>query len=150
MAQKHRTSSALRHALCGAAIASAGFAAVVVAAGPAQAASSPTVVGQKYSDAKGALAGAGYHIVVSTTVGDELARDDCVVTHQQDRTVPPPENTGASATKQTLLSLNCDAAVASATKPGNSLASPEGRAAEAAAKAAKASATATPSPSPKP
>ncbi len=104
------------------------------------------MVGQKYSDAKGALASAGYSIVISTTVGDEQSRDDCVVTHQQDRTVPPPENTGASATKQTLLSLNCDAAVASATKPGNSLASPEGRAAAA---AAKASATATPSPSPK-
>lgn len=133
--------------LRGAAIASAAVVAVLVAAGPAQAASSPTVVGQKYSDAKGALAGAGYTIVVSTTVGDELVRDDCVVTHQQDRTVPPPENTGASATKQTLLSLNCDAAVASATKPGNSLASPEGRAAAA---AAKASATATPSSSPSP
>lgn len=133
--------------LRGAAIASAAVVAVLVAAGPAQAASSPTVVGQKYSDAKGALAGAGYTIVVSTTVGDDLVRDDCVVTHQQDRTVPPPENTGASATKQTLLSLNCDAAVASATKPGNSLASPEGRAAAA---AAKASATATPSSSPSP
>ena len=56
--------------LRGAAIASAAVAAVLVAAGPAQAASSPTVVGQKYSDAKGALAGAGYTIVVSTTVGD--------------------------------------------------------------------------------
>src|SRR6201991_3169875 len=131
--------------LCGVAIASAAVAAVLVAAGPAQAASSPTVVGQKYSDAKGALASAGYSIVISTTVGDEQARDDCVVTHQQDRTVPPPENTGASATKQTLLSLDCDAAVASATKAGNSLASPQGRAAAA---AAKASATPAPPPSP--
>jgi hypothetical protein len=143
--QKHRPAATVRHALCGAAIASAAICAVV-AAGPAQAASSPAVVGQKYSDATGALASAGYSVVVSTTVGDELARDDCVVTHQQDRTVPPPENTSASPTKQTLLSLNCDAAVASATKPGNSLASPEGRAAAA---AAKASATATPSPSAK-
>ncbi len=107
------------------------------------------MVGQKYSDAKGALAGAGYSIIVSTTVGDEFARDDCVVTHQQDRTVPPPENTGASPTKQTLLSLNCDAAVASKTEAGNSLASPEGRAAAAAAAAAKASAAAAPPPSAK-
>lgn len=141
--QKHRTPLTLRHALGGAAIASVALAAAVVAAGPAQAASSPNVVGQKYADATGALAGAGYGIIVSTTTGDELSRDDCIVTHQQDRTVPPPENTDASATKQTLLSLNCDAAVASATKSGNSLASPEGRAAEA---AAKASATAAPPP----
>jgi hypothetical protein len=146
-AHKHRSSSmSVRYALSSAAIASAALVGVIIAAWPAQAASSPTVVGQKYSDAKGALAGAGYSIVVSTTVGDQLARDDCVVTHQQDRTVPPPENTSAAPTKQTLLSLNCDDAVASTTKPGNSLASPEGRAAAA---AAKASATATPSPSPK-
>src|ERR1700709_1972013 len=95
-ALKHRTSSTLQRAMCGVAIGSAAIAAVLVAPGPAAAASAPTVVGQKYSDAKGALASAGYSIVVSTTVGDESARDDCVVTHQQDRTVPPPENTGAS------------------------------------------------------
>jgi hypothetical protein len=140
-AQDYRTNR--RRVLCGCAITSAAIAVIVVTATPAQAASSPTVVGQKYSDAKGALATAGYSVVVSTTVGDEQSRDDCVVTHQEDRTVPPPENTSASPTKQTLLSLNCDAAVASASKPGNSLASPEGRAAAA---AAKASATPTPAP----
>jgi hypothetical protein len=131
--------------LCGLAAAFAGVAAVVAVASPAQAASSPSVVGQKYSDAKGALASAGYTEVVETTVGDQLQRDDCIVSRQQDRTVPPPENTSAAPTKQTMLSLNCDAAVASATKPGNSLASPAGAAAAA---AAKASATATPSPTP--
>lgn len=123
--------------------ASAGVAAAVVIAAPAQAASSPSVVGQKCSDAKGALAGAGYTEVVETTVGDQIQRDDCIVTHQQDRIVPPPENTSAAPTKQTMLSLNCDAALASATKPGNSLESPAGAAAAAAAKA-----TATPSPTP--
>jgi hypothetical protein len=137
-----RTSS---RGLCGLAAAFAGIAAVVAVASPAQAASSPSVVGQKYSDAKGALASAGYTEVVETTVGDQLQRDDCIVSRQQDRTVPPPENTSAAPTKQTMLSLNCDAAVASATKPGNSLASPAGAAAAA---AAKASATATPSPTP--
>ncbi len=131
--------------------ASAGVAAVVVVAAPAEAASSPSVVGQKYSDARGTLASAGYTEVVETTVGDQIQRDDCIVTHQQDRTLPPPENTSASPTKQTMLSLNCDAALASATKPGNSLASPAGAAAAkalAAAAAAKASAGATPSPTP--
>ncbi len=51
--------------------------------------------------------------------------------------MPPPENTGASATNQTLLALNCDAQLASAKAPGNSLASPQGQAAAASA-AAKA------------
>jgi hypothetical protein len=44
-----------------------------------------------------------------------------------------------------LVSLNCDSGEASATKPGFSAASPEGKAAAAAAAAAAASATPTPS-----
>jgi hypothetical protein len=137
----------LRHPFAlGSAISSSVIAAIAITAVPAYAATSPTVVGKKYSDAKGALSTAGYSVVISTTVGDQLARDDCTVTRQQDRTVPPPENTGASATKQTLLSLNCDAAVASATKPGNSLGSPAGAAAAAAAKASATATLAPPSP----
>jgi len=116
-------------------VAVASATAIGVGAGVAQAASSPNVVGQKYSDARGTLSGAGYTIVVSTTVGDQVSWPDCVVTHQEDRSVPPPENTAASPTNQTLLSLNCDAQVASATAPGNSLASPAGRAAAASAAA---------------
>ena len=118
-------------------------AATVLGTGVAEAASSPNVVGQKYSDARGALSGAGYAIVVSNTIGDQVAWPDCIVTHQQDRSVPPPENTGASATNQTLLALNCDAQLASAKTPGNSLASPAGQAAAASA-AAKAPADTAP------
>lgn len=108
------------------------------AAGSAHAASSPQVVGQKYSDAESALKGAGSSVVVSTTVGDETDRSNCIVTHQQDRSVPPPENTSAAATREALLTLNCDAMLATATKPGNSLASPAGAAEAKAEKAEKA------------
>ena len=120
----------------------AAVAAMIVFGGVvAQAASQPNVVGQKYSDATSALSSAGLAVVVSTTVGDTVDRSNCIVTHQQGRTEPAPENTSASAVNQVLLSLNCGAPVASATSSGNSLASPEGRAAAAAA------ATATPAPS---
>lgn len=101
-------------------------------AGIASAQASPNVLGQKYADASSALSSAGYTAVVSVTVGDHLHWPDCVVVHQQDRTAQPPANSGGSGTKQTLVSLNCDAAVASAVEPGNSLGSPEGRAAKAA------------------
>ncbi|HVQ89296.1 MAG TPA: hypothetical protein VMT88_14055 [Actinomycetes bacterium] len=107
----------------------------------AHAASQPDVVGQKYSDAAGQLSTAGLSVVVSTTVGDSVARPNCIVTRQESRTEAPPENTSASPVSQVLVSLNCGAPVASATSPGNSLASPEGRAAAAAA------ATAAPAPS---
>jgi hypothetical protein len=141
-----RTNQTMKQILIGLAFTSAIVATVATGTGVAQAASSPSVVGQKYSDAQSALSGAGFTIVVSNTVGDQTARPDCVVTHQQDRTVPPPQNTSASPSKQTLLALNCDAQVASAKSPGNSLASPVGRAAAAAAAASAAAKTPAPAP----
>jgi hypothetical protein len=103
------------------------------------AASPPDVVGQKYSDARSALTGAGHSVVVSTTVGDTMDRPDCIVTRQEGRTEPPPENTSASPVSQMLLFLDCDAPVATAVSPGNSLQSPVGRAAAAKAPATPAS-----------
>ncbi len=104
----------------------------------AHAASQPNVVGQKYSDAAAQLSAAGVSVVVSTTVGDTVTRPNCIVTQQEGRTEAPPENTSASPVSQILISLNCGAPVASATSSGNSLASPEGREAAAAAASAKA------------
>jgi hypothetical protein len=104
----------------------------VCTAAQAHASPSPNVVGQKYGDATAALAGAGFSPVVSTTVGAALPWPECVVTHQKDRSVQPPPNTqwnGGEVTHQTLLALNCNAAVAAPGTPGNSHASPEGRAA---------------------
>lgn len=105
--------------------------------GIAASAGVPDVTGQKYGDAQGALSDAGFTPVVSTTVGDRESWSDCVVTNAVERTVQPPENSGGSATNDVLVSLNCDAPVASAKQPGNSAASPAGRA----AKAAEATAT---------
>jgi PASTA domain-containing protein len=120
-------------AVClGASIAVTTVAALALGSVVAQAASQPNVVGQKYGDATSQLSAAGLSVVVSTTVGDTVDRPDCIVTRQQGRTEPAPENSSASPVSQVLLSLNCGAPVASATSSGNSLASPEGRAAAAA------------------
>jgi hypothetical protein len=118
----------------GASIALASLA--VAGSGVAVATSSPDVTGQKYSDAQSAISGAGFTPVVESTVGDQKAWPDCIVTRTQQRTVQPPENTSGSATTQLLVSLNCDAGVASATVPGPSAASPQGKAAAAAAASA--------------
>jgi hypothetical protein len=139
----HRANCTTNQVAMWTAFTSAIVAAAAIGTGVAQAASSPSVVGQKYSDARSALSGAGFTVVVSSTVGDQTAWPDCIVTRQQDQSVAPPENTGASASNQTLVSLNCDAQVASAKSPGNSLASPEGRAA-----AASAAASTKPAPPP--
>jgi hypothetical protein len=97
------------------------------------------VTGQKWSDAQGTLSGAGEKPVISTTVGDQKAWPDCIVTRTQKRTVQPPENSSGSATNEVLVSLNCDASIASATAPGNSAASPEGKAAAAQAASSSSS-----------
>jgi hypothetical protein len=102
-------------------------------AGSGVAAADTDVTGQKYSDAQGVLSTAGLKPVVQSTVGDQLAWPDCVVTRTQKRTIPAPANSSGSATNEMLVFLNCDAGIASATTPGNSAASPEGRAAAAAA-----------------
>jgi hypothetical protein len=120
-------------------VVSATSAMLLLNSGVAQAGSSPNVVGQKYSDATSAISGAGLHPVVSTVVGDQKAWPDCLVATQEDRTVPPPENSSGSATNEVLVSLNCDSAEASAKAPGYSAASPEGKAIAAAAKAANSS-----------
>ena len=107
--------------------------AMLAISGSAVASAATDVTGQKYSDAQSALSSAGFKPVVVSTVGDQKAWPDCIVTRTQKRTVQPPADSSGSATSEMLVSLNCDAGVASATSPGNSAASPEGKAAAAAA-----------------
>lgn len=84
--------------------------------------------GETYGDAASQLSDAGKTVVVSTRSGDTLPQTKCVVTHSQSA----PWLKGASfkpVTNTVLLDLNCNAKVATAKDPGNSAASPQGRAA---------------------
>ncbi|AGB22111.1 hypothetical protein Mycsm_01716 [Mycobacterium sp. JS623] len=110
----------------------AAFAALAIS-GSGLASAATDVTGQKYSDAQTALNSAGFKPIVVSTVGDEKAWPDCIVTRTQKRTVQPPANSSGSASTEMLVSLNCNAGIASATAAGNSAASPEGKAAAAAA-----------------
>lgn len=115
----------------------------LMCSGVAAAGSPPNVVGQKFGDARSALANAGFKPLVSTTVGDQLQWPNCVVTNQVARTVAAPANSGGSSSSQVLLSLNCEAAFATPGSPGNSLGSPQGSAAYASASASAAAAAAS-------
>ena len=119
--------------------AAASLVALAISASAVAAAAGSDVTGQKYSDAQSALSSAGLKPVVETVVGDQKALPDCVVTRAQKRTVQPPENSSGSASNEMLVSLNCEAGIATATTPGNSAASPEGKASAAAAAAAASS-----------
>jgi hypothetical protein len=96
--------------------------------------------GQTYADATSALSKASLKGVIATRVGNALADDQCIVTHSEK--APWIKGDKFAAVKDTvLLNLNCNATVASATTPGNSAASPEGRAAVAAAAKSTAAAS---------
>src|SRR5262249_7394328 len=93
--------------------------------------------GKTYADASSALGDAKLKGVVATRAGDALPQDKCIVTHSEKAPFIKGDHFGA-VTDTVLLYLNCNATVASATSPGNSAGSPEGRAALAAANEAAA------------
>ncbi len=93
--------------------------------------------GQTYADASSAASDAGQTVVVAARVGDKVSQDDCVVTRSQ--SAPFTSAIDGAATENTVqFYLNCNGGVASATTPGPSLASPEGREAKAAQEEAAA------------
>jgi hypothetical protein len=88
----------------------------------------PSVVGMTYEKAQASAKSAGVATEVSTSTGTELAQSDCIVVNQVMRAAI---NFGRQNTPSTmLLSLNCNAPVASPGHPGNSAGSPEGQAAK--------------------
>jgi hypothetical protein len=97
--------------------------------------------GQTYSDAASAAGDRGQTVVVAARVGDQLDQSECLVTRSQ--TAPfASANDGAHVSNTVQFYLNCNGGVATATNPGASVASPEGRAAKAAADEAAAKALA--------
>ena len=98
----------------------------------------PDVIGMTYAKATSAISAAGLTAAVASRVGDQKSQPDCVVTNARVESVPQRGNHPTAGTNVSI-SLNCYAAEASATSPGFSAASPEGKAAAAAAAAAKKS-----------
>jgi hypothetical protein len=116
--------------------AGAGFA-LVGAAGVAAAApvGSPDVEGDTYADASSALSDAGYTPVIGVVIGGKLPTDECIVEGVQIVSALRPEAIDEgypqyyAADSEAMLTLNCNGGFATATDPGNSVMSPEGRAA---------------------
>jgi len=87
-------------------------------------------VGQTYNDAATAISQGGQTPVIATRVGEFLPTGACIVSGS--RTASFLDSSGNN-NKKVLLSLNCNYMFALAGVPGNSMGSPEGRAARAAA-----------------
>jgi hypothetical protein len=75
-------------------------------------------MGKTYSDGSAQITEWSATAVIATVVGGRLPTDECIVTRWKDDQ------------SRSIVSRNCNAGVASATAPGNSVASPEGRAAK--------------------
>ncbi|MGV9797230.1 hypothetical protein ACWDTP_04120 [Mycobacterium sp. NPDC003449] len=111
--------------LHGVAVAAFGACAIPVGMLATGVASADDYAGQTYGDAQSALSDAGMKGVVASRSGDSLSDDDCVVTSSEK--APWLKGDDFAPVSDTVLNLNCNAGVATATKPGNSAASPEGR-----------------------
>ena len=89
-------------------------------------ASADAYAGETYSDAAGALSGAGMTVVVGGRVGSDLPTEKCVVSRSQKAPWVKGDNF-QQVNNTMLLFLNCTQPVATAGKPGNSAASPQGQ-----------------------
>jgi hypothetical protein len=95
--------------------------------------------GQTYADASSAASDAGLTVVIASRVGDFLEQDDCIVTSSQNAPFLHGDDF-AHVTDTVQFNLNCEGAVATASSPGASAASPEGRAAKSTVEEAAAAA----------
>ena len=94
------------------------------------ASAAPDVVGMTVSDATSTIQDGGGTAKVTVTVGDRQdAMGDCLVTNATDAPfLRDTSGTETHADGEVLLAVNCNRGAATATTPGASAASPEGRA----------------------
>lgn len=83
------------------------------------------LTGKTYSDAAAEIAKMNGKAVVSTVVGDQLAKDQCIVAGWHKGSFL--DDKGAARGAEYLLSLNCNQALAAPGDPGNSLSTPQGQ-----------------------
>lgn len=87
-------------------------------------------IGKTYADVSSKISEKGGTPVVSTVVGSQLAKGDCIVEAWHKISYVDDDNFDHDK-KKYMLALNCGAKLAHSGLPGNSLASPEGRAEKA-------------------
>jgi hypothetical protein len=100
--------------------------AVAVATFGSNVASADALVGRTYAEAKAKAAEYNAKATISTVNGSQLAVDDCVVVSWRRGNFL--DSSGSSHPKEFLVNLDCNERLATPGHPGNSLASPAGRA----------------------
>lgn len=105
--------------------AAVGAAMAVFGAGVAHADSDLT--GMTYSEASSTIQSQGLTGRVSARVGDRLSQDECIVTGSIKSAQPARGFSSKGPSSVVLISLDCNGNVATATNPGYSAATPQGR-----------------------
>ena len=107
-----------------------GASALFVLFGSGSAAAIDDYVGQTYNDAATSISQSGQSPIIATRFGSFLPTGACIVSGSRNASFLDSSGNGRGGV---LLDLNCNYMFALAGVPGNSLGSPEGRAARAAA-----------------
>lgn len=114
---------------CGVVAASTAGAALWLGAGVAGAI--PDVVDRPYKDAKRMIQQSGGTPVIATRTGGGLDEGSCLVANAWEAGYPRVNSRGRiTGNNEVLVALNCNGELAEAGAPGNSAASPVGRAAK--------------------
>lgn len=117
----------VRNTLTRVAVATAGAAAMLAVFGTGSAGAINEYEGQTYSDAANAIGQSGSTPVIASKVGSFLPTSQCIVTGSRNASFL--DASGNNPGGKVLLDLNCNYMFALPGVPGNSHASPEGKAA---------------------
>lgn len=97
----------------------------VIGAGSAGAA--PNVAGSTYDQAAAAIKRQNGVPIIAARYGSQLHESDCIVTDAWDGSFVRDVQGFRSGRREVMLTLNCNARVAAAGRPGNSVITPEGK-----------------------
>ncbi|MGV0838061.1 hypothetical protein [Mycolicibacterium thermoresistibile] len=97
----------------------------VIGAGTAGAA--PNVEGATYDEASAVIQRMNGVPVIASRYGSQLEQGNCIVTDAWDGSFVRDAQGFPSGAREVMLSLNCNARVAAAGRPGNSVTTPEGK-----------------------
>ncbi|CAN5393375.1 hypothetical protein BH09ACT8_BH09ACT8_45550 [soil metagenome] len=101
---------------------------LLIAASGLSTATTDPLIGKTYKEASGKVAGWGGTSVIETVIGSRLQSDDCIVSTWQKSSFI--DIAGTKRNGEFRFNLNCNETVAAPGRPGNSVASPEGKTAK--------------------
>ncbi|GAT14833.1 Uncharacterised protein [Mycolicibacterium thermoresistibile] len=95
--------------------------------GAGGAAAAPNVSGRTYDEAASVIERQNGRPVIAARYGSQLSEGDCIVTDAWDGSFVRDAQGFPSGTREVMLVLNCNARVAAAGRPGNSVTTEEGK-----------------------